>query len=317
MFNFANNQTITSMKDILTPYILQTIIICCTIVILANIGVSAYRIKKAQERKWTSYIFIASVLLIITISIFSVFFYGDKNVLDFVSLASALISIILAIITIIYSFVINSQTAGEFNKLNEASTTLQDAAKKVENATMSYKDSADSLEENIKKIIEVISNVESKADRILDGLKNQHTRTNHKFAETSFDSPSSEQNIIDKQTFINNFVKVSSPVGIMIMYACMKADKSEKNTFNLKDFFDDGNLLAYCGGFLIATTSAGFIQSTIDFVTNDVKVLYCSELIDEPIDKWLQNADFNNIQGLSELKDKIDTYFDKTPTNSK
>lgn len=316
MFNFAKDQTITSMKDILTPCILQTIIICCTIVILANIGVSAYRIKKAQERKWTSYIFIASVLLIVAISIFSVFFYGDKNVLDFISLASALISIILAIITIIYSFVINSQTAGEFNKLNEASTVLQNAAKKVENATISYKDSADSLEENIKKIIEVINNVESKTDKILDGLKNQRT-TNYRFAKTPFDSSSSEQDSIDKQTFIDNFVVASSPVGIMVMYACMKAAKSDKKTFNLKDFFDEGNLLAYCGGFLIATTSAGFIQSTIDFTTNNVNVLSCSEMVDEPIDRWLQNADFNNIQGLAELKDKIDIYFDRASTASK
>ena len=120
-----------------------------------------------------------------------------------------------------------------------------------------------------------------------------------------------------EKTFINNFVVASSPVGIMVMYACMKAAKSDKKAFNLKDFFGEGHLLAYCGGFLIATNSAGFIQSTIDFSTNDVKVLLCSEMVDEPIEKWLQNADFSNIQGLAELKDKIDIYFVKTSTDSK
>ena len=94
------------MNTILTPCILQTIIICCTIIIITIIAVSAYRIKKGQQRSWGAYIYYASILSIFTISIFSYCFYGNRNVLDFVSLASALISIILAIITIIYSFYI-------------------------------------------------------------------------------------------------------------------------------------------------------------------------------------------------------------------
>ena len=40
------------MNTILTPCILQTIIICCTIIIITIIAVSAYRIKKGQQRSW-------------------------------------------------------------------------------------------------------------------------------------------------------------------------------------------------------------------------------------------------------------------------
>lgn len=98
------------MNTILTPCILQTIIICCTIIIITVIAVSAYRVNKGQQRSWRSYIYYASILSIFTISIFSYCFYGNRNILDFVSLASALISIILAVITIIYSFYSNSQS---------------------------------------------------------------------------------------------------------------------------------------------------------------------------------------------------------------
>lgn len=38
------------MKNILTPYILQTIIICSTIISLAFIAVAAYRVYKKQKR---------------------------------------------------------------------------------------------------------------------------------------------------------------------------------------------------------------------------------------------------------------------------
>ena len=39
------------MEEILTPCILQSIIICCTLIILSVVGVSAYRIHKVEERK--------------------------------------------------------------------------------------------------------------------------------------------------------------------------------------------------------------------------------------------------------------------------
>lgn len=47
-----------------------------------------------------------------------------SNALDFVSLASALISIILAVITIIYSFYSNSQSASQVETLNKATYVL-------------------------------------------------------------------------------------------------------------------------------------------------------------------------------------------------
>lgn len=113
------------MNTILTPCILQTIIICCTIIIIMAIAVSAYRVSKGQQRGWGSYIYYASILSIFAISIFSYCFYGNRNVLDFISLASALISIILAVITIIYSFYGNSQSASQVETLNKAAESVK------------------------------------------------------------------------------------------------------------------------------------------------------------------------------------------------
>ena len=49
------------MNTILTPCILQTIIICCTIIIITIIAVSAYRIKKGQQRSWGAYIYLSLI----------------------------------------------------------------------------------------------------------------------------------------------------------------------------------------------------------------------------------------------------------------
>ena len=79
--------------------VLLTIIVCCTVIVLGLIGLSAYRIKCQSKKSWASYIFSASVILILSITIFSTCFYNNRNVLDFISLASALISIILPLYT--------------------------------------------------------------------------------------------------------------------------------------------------------------------------------------------------------------------------
>lgn len=91
------------MNQLLTPCIVQTIIICCTIIIIALVILSGYRIHKQQAFSSEGYIFISGILTVLAIAIFSYAFYSNRTVLDFISLASALISIILAIVTIIYS----------------------------------------------------------------------------------------------------------------------------------------------------------------------------------------------------------------------
>lgn len=298
------------MNDILTPCILQTVIICCTIIILGLIGVSAYRVYVNDKRTWGSYIFSASVLLILAIAIFSFCFCGNRNVLDFISLASALISIILAVVTIIYSYFINSRSSGQIDQLNKA-------AQAVSKATLSYTESAESLQENIRKIIETVNNVEIKTDNIIGQLaKQQGNPAENKISDILKEDSSARSKSKQPDTSINeyvdNYVKISSPLGIMAMYACIKADELNKREFPLNTFLDDGNLVAYWGGFLVATTSAGLIQVFIDFNTSSIKVLGCTEIIKHYVYGWISKSNLNQVVGLKELKEKIDLYFSES-----
>lgn len=278
---------------ILTPCILQTIIICCTIIIIALIAVSAYRVSKSQQRSWGSYIYYASILFMFAISIFSYYFYGNRNVLDFVSLASALISIILAVITIIYSFYSNSQSASQIETLNKA-------AESVRKATTSYAESAESLQENISRIIMTVNRVEEKTDRLLDmtsisGAGSSNGINNH-LIDFNLDA------------YIKGYINMASPVGIMAMYACIKA-KDTKKDWNLSLFPNEYNRI-YCGGFLISTTSAGFITVDINFNNGNVIVSDYLQNVKKYILEWIQSFDFTKIEGLQSFKDNIDSYFD-------
>lgn len=313
------------MNDILTPNILHSIIICSTIVILSVIAVSAYRIRKVENRRITlkedkikvkdgyalgSYIFLSSIVVLIGIVIFSYSFYAQESVLDFMSLASALVSIILAVVTIIYSFVTNTHTAGQFDKFGNAvdhvnenvenlqvtAAELQKVTDKVDRTTESYMNSADLLKDNIQRIIVAISNVSLKADEILLGLDNSKS------------SSGSVPSTSNSKLFIENYVNTSSWVGIMVMYLCSEAYKQDVKKIELKEIFDDVDVMSYCCGFLVAATSAGLLRTSIKFNEKQVEILNCDELTTNAINHWLESVELDEMPPIKELRDKIDVY---------
>lgn len=309
------------MNEILTPCIVHNIIICSTIIILSVVAVSAFRIHKVEEcqknnseteKKSSSclgmYIFLSSIVVLIAVLIFSYAFYTEKKVLDFISLASALVSIILAVITIIYSFVVNSQTAGQIDKLTKTSKSLQtastkavesaevmkNAAQQVLNASASYKDTADSLQKNIQTILDTILHVDQTAEKLLIAHGLNNISNSNALADTM------------TSDMVDNFVKLSSQRGNVLMYACIKACDQNKSLL-LDSIMEDGTF-DYCTGFLIAAKSAGLfklkiwanknkgievaayhpsLKSTLQNLFRDSQIKYYNEMI-EKIDSVLQ-----------------------------
>ena len=192
------------MNQLLTPCIVQTIIICCTIIIIALVILSGYRIHKQQAFSSEGYIFISGILTVLAIAIFSYAFYSNRTVLDFISLASALISIILAIVTIIYSFYTNGRSIGQAEK-------LQEAAEEVQKATKAYSESAGSLQLNIQKILNKIDHVEANTNAIYNNIYNvSDEKGTHSGSKTE------------------RFVGQSSKLGTMALYAGILAKDNNK-----------------------------------------------------------------------------------------
>lgn len=287
------------MNEILTPCILQTIIICCTIIIAGIIAVSAYRINQQQQRSWASYIFSASILLILAIAIFSFCFCGNRNVLDFISLASALISIILAVVTIIYSYFINSRSSGQIDQLNEA-------AKSVSNATLSYSNSAESLKKNIEKILYRIDTVEQKIDEnsklITSGATNASIN--------SIGAPH-----IDK--VVEGYVRSGSYFGNLALLASCYAAQHNKGVLslsNLNSVFDlqDKALLHYMWGYIISSSALGVLQARIDGDNIVISNVYTTlqQKLEEVISTYIDNSPDENTKVYNQkLFDNVKALF--------
>lgn len=267
-------------------------IISLTLIALVSCYINYIRIKYGQEHNPISYIFWGSISISVAVIIYSHYFCGNERVLDFFSLASAIISIILAIITIVYSFYTNSRSNGQIELLNNA-------ARDVQKASRTYSESAEALEINISKIINAINRVEAKTDKILI---------------QSLSESSSKSNVIDTdekhakfdiRNYIKTFIAISSPLGILSMYACVLShDKSIPFHLSL---VSDSDGVMYCAGFLIATTGTGIVNSSIDFSTGMVTVNDYVNIVKDDILEWLEK---NPLQKpLDELKNRIDNYF--------
>lgn len=256
------------MNEILTPYILQTIIICisslialyCIASIIKNLwGKKDDRkichlekknnCETCHEKKHLLYKLIVVFLVFLLVILFSHKFYAYDNVFNFMSFASAIISIILAVLTIIYSYYTNGTTSSSVEKMEGATKKIEATLLKVNEATQSYKESADSLKTNITSLLNTITHVDQTANKLLEsqGLNNK------------FDKQDLKDGLND--IMVKNFIELSSPRGNVLMYACIKAcDNNE--ALMLENIMED-NTIDYCRGFLVAAKSAGLFKLKI------------------------------------------------------
>ena len=281
-------ETILSIR----PCILQTIIICSTIVIVCLIGVSAYRVYKSQQRSWGSYIFLASALLLFAITIFSHCFCQDRNVLDFISLASALISIILAVITIIYSYYTNSSNSTQIEKLNKA-------AEDVSAATATYAKSANELQGNITRIIESINKVDEKTDEMM-AMMNPTTINNVTSAN--------EKNVKSSDATIKTFIENLAPLHILIIYICAQS-KNKNKAWDIELLPNSLQLSSI--GILITLHSTGLLKilrSNRGF--DAIKVTKIDPTIEQRVVPLMEDmVNVDSLEGIKETKQKIDEFF--------
>lgn len=242
------------MNEILTPCILQTIIIsissllalyCVTSLIKSLVG-KKNNCETCHEKKHLSYKLIVSFLVFLLVILLTHKFYANDNIFNFMSFASAIISIILAILTIIYSYYTNGTTSSSVEKMGESAKKIDSTLNIVNEATQSYKESANSLQKNIQMILNTIQHVDQTAERLLtaQGINNI--------------SNSRALNEAMKPDIVNNFVSLSSPVGNILMYASIKACDKKVNLV-LNSIWNEKEI-EYCVGFLIAAKSAGLFN---------------------------------------------------------
>ena len=307
------------MNEILTTGVLQTIIICisslialyCIASIIKNLwGKKDDRkichlekknnCETCHEKKHLLYKLIVVFLVFLLVILFSHKFYANDNVFNFMSFASAIISIILAVLTIIYSYYTNGTTSSSVEKLGEATIKIEETLIKVNEATQTYKASADKLSENIVSILDSINHVEEQTSRILiEQMENNQKET---ISGQSF-------NMNDKD--VSRFVESASQLGTMALYAASLANE-RNNNFNLNVIWDS-NQVWYSAGFIVSTSCFNLLEAEFNF-QDDNLYMSVSEFskklkaeVNSKVEKKIKDKEDFYITN----KKAIDTYFEK------
>lgn len=292
------------MNQILTPDILQTMIICFSVVIvvicvsilighISRSKLSAISIKCEEccKVKQVSYRYIIGILVTIVVFLFSLYCYKIESFFDFMSFASAIVSIILAVLTIIYTYYTQGTTLESSEKIQKSSVSIAEATKNIQTATMAYSKTSETLEENIQKILAKLDGISERfgdgpeyMSQVQDAVKSQLTNE-----------------------ILTYFANIAPPAGCLLLYACGNSQNKNK-VFKLSDFFPSDMGLYYCG-FAIAVNSIG--AATINLNIETTNVAHASilpqlfELIKNRIDKEMEQKN----QFVIDTKSKIDEFF--------
>ena len=306
------------MNEILTPNILQTIIICISSLLalycIASLIKSLARKKNncetcplenknncetCHEKKHLSYKLIVAFLVFLLVILFTHKFYADDNVFNFMSFASAIISIILAVLTIIYTYYTQGTTTSSVEKMEHASIKMGEAAANVEDASNSYMDSAISLRNNIKLILDKIGHVEEQTNQIFI----KQMENNQKKSSSGQIINMSDQNI-------KTFVDSASHFGIIALYAASLANERGMD-FDFK-VIEDSDQVWYSAGFIISTSCFNLLEADINYQNGNLKMSVSEfskklkEEVNSKVEKKIKNKEVFFITN----KKTVDAFFE-------
>lgn len=294
------------MNEILTPCVLQTIIISissllalyCIASLIKSLAGKKNNCETCHEKKQLSYRLIVGFLIFLLVILLSHKFYADDNVFNFMSFASAIISIILAVLTIIYTYYTQGTTTSSAEKIEKASVKMQEVASSVEKTSKLYMNSAESLNNNIGLILDKIGHVEEQTNQLL--IK--------QIMNNSDGSPIQGDEI-------SHFVEVSSQLGTIALYAMKKAYKYKK-PFPLNKLGGNENE-GYVAGYIIASSSFNLLEADFDS-QNEVLHISVSEykqelgnLIESKIVNKIKSGDNNEKEFYTEYKKIVDDFYNE------
>lgn len=299
------------MNEILTPCILQTVIICISSLIalycIASIIKSLWgkkdsceicpleknsNCKTCHEKKHLLYKLIVAFLVFLLVILFSHKFYAYDNIFNFMSFASAIISIILAVLTIIYTYFTQGTTSSAAEKIEKASSEMKQVVNSISNAKQTYDYSAETLNEKMQDILKRVKGISYKVGADTD-------------YETVGDLKGSSELDKFKDVVLSEFNNDNSNAGAVLLYLCTKI-KETGQACNLKNLFEEDTIM-YFFGYIVALNAIGFTAIDIDMTTKTIK---SADIVDDLIDGAKQRIEIESKNKfIIEHKQKIDDYF--------
>lgn len=224
--------------------------------------------------------YIILILILVIILLATLRFSGNTELVSYISFASTISSLFLAIIAIIYSFVSNNslnQTIGQFSNITDQITKNANTISEATN----------NLDKKIEQIPEYIKTVEKNTNETLGIVKDWAINNSQTNPDPNEKDSSSELN----NSQIESYLIQSSFAGKILLYACSISNSKNKE-FNLSNLAEV-NMEDYLTGYLISSSALNLLEFEINTIEKKryYKVISLHEVISDKIkDTLYDNA---------------------------
>ena len=262
------------------------------------------------------YKYIIGILCMLFVLFFAYWFSGETNLVEIVSFAGTVTSIILSVLAIFMTVLSNDSMSSMIHKVRDIHDSIKDMPASINSSIAQLKLSSIKIEKMLPEVKEKLKEVD---DHLLESNQNMASLKNSKIEPPAGSSGSEGQKITAKE-FLMSFINNSSLTGLGVVYCLFLASHDDSKSFKLSDYAKAFEFpsVDYAYGYCVACFANRLAVGTVD-IKNDSSVtnVKFSTLIKEndilnAINSWLSNMDVGkNKISAEEFMSTIQTIFDK------
>ena len=262
-------------------------VVACVIIVKAFLSH-----KQEDDKKNLHLYYISGITIFIIIELATyIFVHNDNssNLLNTISFASTLSSIVLSVVAIVHGIVTARRGAEDVANSIKASQELQLSADNIKEISSSF---SNSMSKSSKEIENSVTKVHESITFVDKGLKELKKQFQELIREnkTGFDKVSekldginegSRENKIPDKNDRETFLYLSSFSGCIAIYACYKASEKEKTELDLRDLSTELHQQFYYYGYIVAASALALLDANIDdAIVRDIKINMKKDEID-------------------------------------
>ena len=245
--------------------------------------------------------YIIGFLLFVIIGLITIQWSEITDLVNYITFALTLSSLVLSILAIVYSFISNSRFSETMGALNNVSKDVLDSTIKLNTVT-------DDLTRQVEEIPIHLKNVEDQTEKT-----HQLIESIQLIKETSVEPATTKK---EELSSVESFLTSSSFYGKKLLFACSLSFSTKKN-FVLTDLFESSQ--DYMWGYFIASTAMKLFKYTETnkvILVTDINVEITEKIRDiafksaENYDKDKTPEELIKFSWMRDLE-IIETYFNK------
>ena len=317
------------IEDIINTFTIQMLLFLISVVLIVNIILkNKTKWQKSENCKVCRegavvlkrtislhLMYIVFVLVLIIMLLFTYIAVKDdtpRNIApsfyEYFSFGSVIVSIILAVLTIVYSYYTNSRSAGQSESINGSAEEIKKASGEVIQSSQQISNDSRNLTENIEKILNKLDEVGNTAKEAKEASSETNTILKEK-SSIDIESPINNEinDSINKESddkYVLEFIMRTSQFGKLILLGCKYSIETGKSFTVLQLFNEDRE---YMWGFLNATSAVKLIDFSVnesvfnitrinDIIKCNIEDIILNEDVDKDSDEKYNYEDFNRIK---------------------